>query len=181
MRISLIISFLLHVFIVLAFQEAFPRYWQAGELRTYRVEMIRPPVEDIDTDNPSETDLSEIKEKESPATPKDDQETISLDTDDVRYVTYARLVKERIMRQWRYPPEARENLVEGRLLVIFSLDRNGRMVRIEVMKASGYPVLDEEALRAVTTAAPFPSFPEHITVSRLNIKADFDYRIAAHR
>lgn len=179
MRLSLIISFLLHLFIVLAFQKAFPWHRPTEELRTYRVELIRPPVEDIDTEDLSQTDLEQIKGKTPP--PEDAQDTISLDTEDVRYVSYARLVKEKIMGQWRYPPEARENLIEGRLLLIFSLSRSGSMLGTRVMETSGYALLDEEALRAVTMAAPFPPFPDHITVTRLNIKANFDYRIASRR
>lgn len=180
MRLSLIASLLLHVFLVLGFQKAFPWYWPGQELRTYRVELIRPPVEDLSMEDLSDRDLTDIMDEES-RSPAEDQDTISLDTDDVRYVTYARLVKERIMAEWRYPAEARENLIEGSLLVVFGLERDGRMTGIDILGTSGYEILDQEALRALRRAAPFPPFPDHITVSRLNIKAAFDYRIAAHR
>jgi protein TonB len=85
------------------------------------------------------------------------------------------------MYQWTYPAEAKELLMEGSLMVIFSLNRDGTMIQIKVNKLSGYEILDKEAIRAIRSAAPFPPFPEHVTASRLNIRANFDYRITARR
>jgi len=184
LRTSLVVSFVFHIIIILAIQKAFPFYfnWAVEELRTYRVELIRPPVEGLDIDDVSGTDISQVKEKEEePPSPDDDQETISLDTDDKRYISYAGLIKAGIIKQWKYPKEAKENLVEGKLMVVFSLAKRGNLTQIEIISSSGYEILDEEALRAVSTAAPFPAFPEHITVSRLNVKANFNYRLASRK
>jgi protein TonB len=90
---------------------------------------------------------------------------------------YARVVKDKINRQWRYPPKAREDLLEGRLTVNFSLRRDGQVIQVRIIEPSGYVILDREAVRAVSSAAPFPSFPEQVTVRRLNINATFDYRL----
>jgi protein TonB len=46
-----------------------------------------------------------------------------------------------------------------------------------VEQSSGLPILDHAAMEAVRGAAPFPPFPEHITLKRLSIVANFDYRI----
>jgi len=180
MQVSLIISLFFHIILLLAFKKAFPLNWAVKEFRTYRVELIRPPVENIKADEIFESDVARIKQEQRPV-PKEDQDTISLDTEDKRYVTYARIVKERITQHWRYPQEARENLIEGRLMVIFSLAREGNMTQIKIIKTSGYTILDEEAVRAIGLAAPFPPFPEHITVSRLNIKAAFDYQFTTRK
>ena len=64
---------------------------------------------------------------------------------------------------------------------MFSLAGNGNVVQVAVNKKSGYKVLDQEAVRAITSAAPFPPFPEHITAKRLNIIANFDYRLTARK
>jgi len=180
MQVSLIISLFFHILLLLAFRKAFPLNWTVKEFRTYRVELIRPPVENIETDEVSGVDVARIKQDQSPVA-EEAQDTISLDTEDKRYVSYARMLKERITQNWKYPQEAKENLIEGRLMVIFSLDRGGNMTQINITKTSGYTILDEEALRAVDAAAPFPSLPEHITVSRLNIKAAFDYQFAVRK
>jgi outer membrane biosynthesis protein TonB len=168
MRVSLVLSLLLHAIMIFALQDAFPLHWPvAEELRTYRVDLIRPPVEDMDPEDLSAPDISRTEEEPKPP-PSLDQDTISLDTKDERYVTYAKLIKERIGFHWKYPPDALERLLEGKLMVVFSLARKGE-------------VLDKEAIRAIRAAAPFPPFPGHVRVSRLNIKASFDYRLTAKK
>ncbi len=144
------------------------------------MELIRPPVEDLETDDTSKTLIDNRKEDESP-TPSDTQDTISLDTKDKRYVSYAGLVKEEIMRHWQYPPQARAYLIEGNLMAIFTLARDGSMTRLDIIRASGHEILDQEVIRAIRKAAPFPPFPESITVNRLNIQASFDYRLTSKK
>ena len=181
MRLSLAGSVLFHLFILTTFQNAPLFHRSQGELRTYKVDLIRPPLEGFEPDQVHLADIEPVGgEVSTPSDPSvDDQETITLDTQDKRYSSYTGIIKEKIGLQWRYPPQAKENLIEGRLAVLFSLDRQGRMTRIEVIKPSGSELLDREAIRAVKTAAPYPPFPEHLTVSRLNIEASFDYRIKA--
>ncbi len=180
MRISLIVSSLFHIIIFLSFQNVFILDWSRAELRTYWVELIRPPIEDINIDEISEADSTRLT-YEKQHTPLDTEHTISLDTKDKRYVDYAVLIKKEIMHNWRYPPEAREYLLEGNLLVVFSVGRDGELIQIQILKTSGHEILDMEAVRAIRKAAPFPPFLEHITTSRLNIRANFDYRLTARR
>ena len=85
------------------------------------------------------------------------------------------------MQHWKYPPEARARLIEGSLMVIFSLIRDGKMTRIDVIKPSSHKILDEEVLLAINKAVPFPPFPDSITVKILNIKATFDYRLTTKK
>ncbi|MEW6665913.1 MAG: energy transducer TonB [Thermodesulfobacteriota bacterium] len=180
MKASLAVSLLFHLALGLTLQKAFPIPWAEG-LRSYQVELIRPPVQGLDMDETTKADIGTVKEDRPPPPAEITQETISLDTQDRRYVSYARAVKERIMLQWKYPPEARRNLIEGKLSLVFSLSRSGQMDRITILNSSGFPILDEEAVRAVRASAPYPAFPDHIAVGRLNIEANFDYRIAARR
>ncbi len=179
MRVSVLLSFFLHALLTFAFRDAFSSLWTREEIRVYRVELMRPPVDEMDDRKEGDADLSKSKPEEKPPSPVESQDTISLDTTDKRYVSYARAIKERILSQWKYPTEAKENLIEGRLLVVFSLGRQGDMKEIRVAESSGYEVLDAEATRAIRSAAPFPPFPSHVTVARLNVKASFDYRIKA--
>ena len=86
-----------------------------------------------------------------------------------------------ILSQWQYPPQARRMLMEGRLMLVFHLDKQGRLKGIDIERSSGHGLLDEEAIRAVSEASPFPPFPSHIDVKRLNIKAAFDYRLKSKR
>jgi TonB family protein len=179
LRTCLILSLAFHAVMVLALQNAIPTYLAVEDLRTYRVELLRPPVDDLDLAEKPDTDISK---PEGPAASKtsseETQETISLDTADKRYVTYAQAIKERIAGQWKYPQEARKKRLEGRLVALFSLNREGALTRMEITRSSGHEVLDREAERAVQSAAPFPPFPSTITVSRLNINVSFDYTLS---
>ena len=178
-RVALIISFTVHLILLLAFQGAFPLIDVPAELRTYRVTLVRPPVEDLEPYD-TETNLAPLNRQEE-APPLEEEYTISLDTEEKQYVSYARVIKERIMRHWVYPSEAREHLIEGNLMAVFSLDPDGRMMHVQVTRASGSEILDREAVRAISMAAPFPPLPEHIRVKRLNIKAAFDYRLTSRK
>lgn len=180
MRTSLFISFFFHAILFLVFQHAFPDPWDEKEFRTYRIELLRPPLEDMEDEEIPETEIARAKE-EQPPPPEESEATISLETVDKKYMPYAKMLKAIISRHWRYPPEAKENLLEGTLVVLFSLASRGNLIQLEITKNSGHEILDQEALRAIRTAAPFPPFPEHITVSKLNIKANFDYRLTARK
>ena len=179
LRTCLILSLAFHVVMVLALQNAIPTYLAGEDLRIYRVELLRPPVDDMDLTEKPDTDISKPEEPVASKTSSEEtQDTISLDTDDKRYVTYAQAIKERIAGQWKYPQEARKKKLEGRLVALFSLDREGALTRMDITKSSGHEVLDREAERAVRSAAPFPPFPSTITVSRLNINVSFDYTLS---
>ena len=177
---SVVLSVLFHALVLFVFQKAFPIQWVPSPLKTYRVELYRPPVADLKIDSSDEMKLAALEEaqKSENRVPED---TITLDTKDVRYVSYAGMVKARLLEQWQYPEAAKENLLEGALVVLFSLDRRGSLLGIRVLDSSGYRILDEEALRAIRQAAPFPAFPGSVAVSRLHIQARFDYRLKARR
>jgi len=179
MKVSLIISFVVHVFIILALQKVLPLDLGATALQTYRVDLIRQPVEDLKIDDLSEAQIARIAQDRESASPSEEQDTISLDTKDKRYTSYTRLIKESILRQWRYPRKAKEYLIEGSMTAVFSLIEQGEMVKISISETSGHEILDQEAIGAITRAAPFPPFPEDITAKRLNIVAKFDYRLKA--
>ncbi len=178
MRMSLIISLLFHVSGLLAIQKAFPENWiTSGPLRTYRIELLRPKVDPFLDDEEGEgTDLARIRPQEKEQLDKTG-ETISLNTKDKRYSIYAKIIKEKLAHHWKYPQEAWENLIEGKVLVLFMLNRQGRLMDIKIQQPSRFDILDREVERAIRDASPFPSFPDSITVQNLNIKANFTYRL----
>ena len=175
LRACFALSVLLHAGLLIIVGQAFPLKWINFPLRTYRVDLIRPPVEKM-TDRESPDDLVGENRPEKSVQPTED--TISLDTTDVRYLSYAKIIKEALMAEWIYPAEAKDNLIEGRLMVLFTLSRDGSLKGISLVNSSGFSVLDREALRAIRAAAPFPPFPDSITVSRLHIRAKVDYQLA---
>jgi TonB family protein len=70
----------------------------------------------------------------------------------------AQLVAE-MLRNKRYPEEARSRGEEGVVHVFFSLDRQGRLLESRLVRSSGAASLDEEALALLRRAQPFPAPP----------------------
>lgn len=54
----------------------------------------------------------------------------------------------------KYPEEAAANGIEGRVVVIFVIDKKGNLVDIEIYKGV-HPALDKEALRVVANSPPW--------------------------
>jgi len=106
-------------------------------------------------------------------------EAISLDTRDFRFSSYFAHIKERIQSHWSWPREARD--YSGRLVLRFILSADGRLRQVELLTSSGYRILDDEALSAVTKAAPFKPFPPGLGRKFLNIEGTFVYEHAGRR
>jgi len=71
---------------------------------------------------------------------------------------FAQDVRSQIERKKIYPDSARELGMSGAVEVVYVLDRMGKLVRAEVASTSGYPMLDQAALRAVRSAS-FTALP----------------------
>lgn len=67
-----------------------------------------------------------------------------------------------IMRQERYPAEAKAQHIEGTVIVAFWVDERGDLVHQALYRTSGHPILDDEAVAAIHRAAPFPPPPPGI-------------------
>ena len=106
--------------------------------------------------------------------------TVSLDSQDVKYVSYLTKIKKKIEPLWHYPEPARTIGLQGKLALRFSIVRDGQLTRLELLRSSGHPLLDEQALKAVRGAAPYFPLPEKLQISRLHINATFEYRISPH-
>jgi TonB family protein len=174
------LSFFSHLVLILIIQQFAPDIWRIEELKTYRVEFIRDAIDDIPFDKMTEREKENTIKKIIEADKKS-EETISLDTVDKRYVSYTAVLKKRLAACWGYPKEAKEKSIEGKAHAIFSLTRDGHLTGVEVTGTSGYEILDQEGLDAIKRAAPFPPFPDSITVERLNINVTFEYRISAEK
>ncbi len=107
----------------------------------------------------------------------DISDSISISTQASRYASYLHKVKRKIELVWEYPPLAGEMGIQGRLFVKFEIDRKGHLRMIKLLKSSGAKILDEEAIRAIKEAAPYPPFPPDFKVNSIKIHACFDYII----
>jgi protein TonB len=61
-----------------------------------------------------------------------------------------------------YPSEASTLGIYGNLRLLVSLRSDGTVSQVRILSSSGYPVLDQSAIRIVHLAAPFDAFPEDL-------------------
>ncbi len=177
--LSLVLSLLVHVAILTGLQGIFPGTWFKNKLRTYRVDLIRPPMDEINKTKMEEFAPVKQIHSEPPQEPR--EATISLDTKDSTYMPYTKIIKEKIRSHWIYPLSAQENLIQGSLTVLFRLDRGGNLIACNLVRSSNHQILDTYALKAIRAAKPFPPFPENIGVEFLNINASFAYQLQFER
>jgi periplasmic protein TonB len=100
---------------------------------------------------------------------------VSLDTKEIKYLSYFAHIKRRIEQVWTYPPGAIANGLQGQLHLKFTLRNDGQVKTVELLRSSGYKVLDKEAWDAVVNAGPFGAFPPTIPDDELHITARFTY------
>ena len=90
------------------------------------------------------------------------------------HASWQKAVSKHMQRFKRYPPAARG--LRGSAIVRFVLDRSGRVTLAEIIKSSGSPILDREALATVRRASPMPVPPSEVEERYLEFKPiRFDY------
>jgi protein TonB len=83
--------------------------------------------------------------------------------------SYIRDLYKWLARHRTYPPAAKKSKQQGTVMLAFTVNRNGDVLRSSVQKSSGYPLLDEAALRMLEKATPVPAVPEDFYPSRTEL------------
>ncbi len=84
---------------------------------------------------------------------------------------YAGKVKQSITRYWKLPEAQKLDGLEAILVVV--IDKNGKVLSLQVEKKSGNALFDEAAVRAVRRAEPLDPFPEAFQVNQLEFGISF--------
>lgn len=106
-----------------------------------------------------------------------EEDTIFLNTRNLKYLSYSSRIKRKIESMWEYPSEARREENQGRLTLMFSILRSGNLAELRLLQPSGFRVLDKGAMNAVRHAAPYCPIPHKMGIDKLNIIATFEYRL----
>ena len=104
--------------------------------------------------------------------------TVNLNTTTIKYASYLLHVKNKIENVWEYPYKARRERLSGLLVIEFSINKNGSIYRVHILRSSGKNILDRAAVKAIYNAARYNPFPRYWTISRLNIIGTFIYRLS---
>lgn len=86
---------------------------------------------------------------------------------------YMRELQRRIKRNW-HPPRGNES---KRVVLLFKVSRDGRLLSLRVNKTSGNGEADDAALEAVRMSAPFRPLPPEYQGSDIDIQFTFDYNV----
>ena len=89
---------------------------------------------------------------------------VSARTQEYKYANYMSEWVKKVERvgNLNYPDEARRAGLSGKLIMDVTMNADGTVRNISIMRPSGHKVIDEAATRIVNLAAPFPPFPEEI-------------------
>lgn len=86
---------------------------------------------------------------------------------------YMRELQRRIKMNWD-PPKGNES---KRVVLLFKIAKDGRLLSCSVFKSSGLQNADMAALNAVKSAAPFRPLPPEFKGANIDIQFTFDYNV----
>jgi protein TonB len=86
-------------------------------------------------------------------------------------------IREGIVEKARYPTRARRRGIEGEVLLLVRVDREGRLERAEVLGSSGSQLLDREALESLRRAAPFGAIAISVPDSELEFEIPVEFAL----
>ncbi len=89
---------------------------------------------------------------------------------------YALEVQRRIAGALRYPAHEREAGISGTIQLTLQIVADGTLKQVTVTESSGVEALDEEALRAAKSQAPYPPFQPGITDTELSLQIPVIFR-----
>lgn len=86
---------------------------------------------------------------------------------------YMRELQRRIKMNWD-PPKGNES---KRVVLLFKIAKDGRLLSLRVFKSSSIPNADKAALNAVELTAPFRPLPPEFKGASIDIQFTFDYNV----
>lgn len=86
------------------------------------------------------------------------------------------------LRSWlasnrRYPPEARQQGLEGTVRLYFVVDRDGRVLEYRILGSTGHRILDQEVRALIERAQPLPAMPADLMRNRLEIIVPVEFSL----
>lgn len=134
------------------------------------VERVRRRKQSRAQDKPEATPPGPVRvtQTEPPAT-----------VDNPREWAYVESLRRKISGNSRYPDYAKKTGQEGSVELVFAVRENGDVEKVDLLKSSGFIVLDVEALRNVRESAPFGPVPDTTAAGPLNVRLTLSYKLPA--
>lgn len=91
----------------------------------------------------------------------------------VDFAPFMKKLQREIKLNWKPPKKNKSN----RVVLLFTVSKNGKVSNIKVLKSSGYEDVDKSAIKAVKDTAPFDPLPAEFEDNQVDIQFTFDYNI----
>lgn len=122
-------------------------------------------------------DAPPVRPQPKPAPAPEPEPGLSADEIKALLTDYARNARSRIINRQSMPEQARRLGHSGSVKLKFVVNSSGQIDSLEIAESSGHDELDEQALSAVRSAAPFGSLPEGIERDTLPMSITLKYRV----
>lgn len=96
---------------------------------------------------------------------------------DVDFGPYIAELQRRIKRNWVPPADNRDK----RIVAVFTIRRDGRLVNITLKNSSGVAIADKAAVQAIRVSAPFRPLPPSFRGETVDVLFTFDYNVLSGR
>ncbi len=90
---------------------------------------------------------------------------------------YGRSLSALFARQQNYPRLAAMRGWEGEVQLRITVARKGNIVATQIVRSSGFEVLDQNAIQLVSTAGPLPQPPENLHKQEIQIVVPVRYKL----
>jgi protein TonB len=105
-------------------------------------------------------------------------EAIWLDTEKDILISFFQRLRNGIYQNWNYPGTSLERGEQGASLIEMIFDREGKVLDVILLRSSGFPLLDREAIAAVLKGdGSYGALPKAYPKEQLRIKAFFNYNL----
>jgi len=82
---------------------------------------------------------------------------VSVDSGNFPYVGYINILRNKVAENWTPAPYAYSGI--KKVLIYFSISKNGSVDKLTVKETSGVSYIDRSAIRSVKNSSPFPPLP----------------------
>ena len=97
---------------------------------------------------------------------------IMLENKNFKFSYYTNAIVKKISKYWQWS----SSISACRAVVYFKINKRGYATDIKIKESSGDDVFDQNAIRAVELASPFPELPESYNEDNLGVYFEFKFR-----